>query len=68
MVDITRNILKWCDKKFDESLTEPNKSKSGAKAFMSGAVEGLVDGLVMGTVVTTVAGVIVCTVNAITKK
>lgn len=39
MFSITRQIIDWCDTKFDESIRENNCRK----AFMSGAVEGFVD-------------------------
>ena len=42
---MVREILKWCDDKFEEALVEEDETKGLAKAAQSGAVEGFIDGL-----------------------
>ena len=44
---VTRNLIDWCDKKFDEALHEEDERKSSAKAFASGAVEGFMDAAIL---------------------
>lgn len=43
MTGLSRNILNWCDKKFEEGCEEDNLKKVN----VSGFVEGLVDGAVL---------------------
>jgi hypothetical protein len=44
---ITRQMLKWCDKTFMDSLEEPDERKAMRKASASGFVEGILDGAVI---------------------
>lgn len=44
---ITRQVLKWCDHAFVESLREPDDKKAMRKASASGFVEGIIDGAVI---------------------
>ena len=44
---VARTLVKWCDNKYNEALVEPNKRKSGVKAFTSGAVEGFMDAAIV---------------------
>lgn len=44
---ITRGLIEWCDKAFNEALQEEDDRKAGKKAFASGAVEGFMDAAVM---------------------
>lgn len=40
---ITRSIINWVDKKFDEAVKDEDLHRSARKAFSSGFVEGAVD-------------------------
>ena len=42
-MSVTRAIINWCDKKYEEAVDEGN----GTKAFVAGVVEGFVDGSVL---------------------
>lgn len=44
---VTRRLIDWCDKTFNEALHEEDERKASGKAFASGVVEGLVDGAVI---------------------
>lgn len=44
---ITRQLLKWCDKTFEDAMDEQDERKSMHKACVSGFVEGLVDGAIV---------------------
>ena len=44
---ITRQLLNWCDKKFENALHEPDDRKSMRDASISGFVEGFVDGAII---------------------
>lgn len=44
---VTRQLIKWCDNTFEDSLHENDERKSMRKATASGFVEGLVDGAVV---------------------
>lgn len=44
---IARQVLKWCDDTFVESLREPDDKKAMRKASASGFVEGIIDGAVI---------------------
>ena len=46
-MSITRQVLKWCDKTFEEALCEEDDRKGMRKAFASGAVEGVIDGAII---------------------
>lgn len=55
---MVREILKWCDNKFEEALAEEDEAKGLAKAGQSGAVEGFVDGIAIVGLAGFVIGVI----------
>lgn len=42
-MDVTRRLINWCDKKYDEAVREDN----GCKAFASGAVEGFMNAAIV---------------------
>lgn len=65
MLDITKTINKWTDKKFDEIDFDRDKH-IGLKASALGMIEGAVDGLVILGAVTFVGSVI--TIIKETKK
>lgn len=44
---ITRKILNWTDRKFDEVCDNPNEKHPEVKAFALGGVEGLIDGAII---------------------
>lgn len=44
---IARNLINWCDNKFDEALHEKDDHKAAAKASVSGFVEGVMDAAVV---------------------
>lgn len=44
---ITRRLINWCDKKFEDALHEPDDRKSTRDAAVSGFVEGVIDGAVI---------------------
>lgn len=44
---ITRKLIDWCDKQFNDALDEVDDRKATHKAMSSGFVEGLVDGAVV---------------------
>ena len=46
-MDITRNILNWCDKQYKEAITDKNCKHPHVKSAVSGFVEGMVDGAVI---------------------
>ena len=64
---MVREILKWCDNKFEEALLEEDESKGLAKAAQSGAVEGFVDGIAIVGVAGFIIGAIEV-VKGVVKK
>lgn len=42
-MDVTRRLINWCDKKYDEAIREGN----GRKAFVSGMAEGFADAAIV---------------------
>lgn len=44
---VTRKLINWCDKTFNEALCEEDERKSYGKAFASGCVEGFMDAAVV---------------------
>ena len=44
---VTRKLINWCDKTFDEALNEQDERKAYKKSFASGIVEGFVDAAVL---------------------
>ena len=46
-MSVTRNILDWCDTKFNEALNEKDDRKAAKKAIASGLVEGFMDAAVI---------------------
>lgn len=40
---VTRRLIDWCDKKYNEAIREDD----GRKAFASGAVEGFMDAAIV---------------------
>lgn len=57
MLDITRKINEWTDKKFDEMDFNRDKH-TGLKACALGMIDGAVDGFVIVGAVTFIGGVI----------
>ena len=44
---VTRKVISWCDKKYEEATKEPDNRKAGVKAFVSGCVEGFADAAII---------------------
>jgi hypothetical protein len=44
---VARQLIKWCDKKFNDALHEEDDRKGMQKAFASGAVEGIMDAAIV---------------------
>lgn len=45
-MNIARQLIEWCDNKFDEAVHEEDDQKAYIKAGTSGFVEGLMDGTI----------------------
>lgn len=48
MMGLTKRVLYWTDRKFDEVYENENEKHPFIKAFALGGVEGLIDGAVIG--------------------
>lgn len=47
MFGLTRELLNWADKKYEEAMETTDERESMRKASVSGFVEGCVDGAVL---------------------
>ena len=46
-MNVTRVLINWCDKRFNDALDEEDERKANVKAFTSGAVEGFMDAAIV---------------------
>ena len=57
-MNITKEILRWADKQYEDAISNPECKHPYVKASVSGFTEGFIDGAVVGAVILVGAGII----------
>lgn len=52
---VTRKLLNWCDKTFEDAINEKDFREAGRKSFASGFVEGFMDAAIVMYIPVTIA-------------